>query len=62
MNSSDTCKTDQVPNQPKTPARAFRPPPELWDKVTAHAEENGLTYTEVLIAALEEFFGKEERD
>lgn len=56
-----TCEDSAVaPNQPKTPARAFRPPAELWEKVVAHATATGVTYTDVLIAALEAYFADQE--
>ncbi len=59
MNQPDTatCEDSGVaPNQPKTPARAFRPPPDVWDKVVARAAAMGVTYTDVLIEALEAYF------
>lgn len=63
MNPSDTCEDSPVsPNQPKTPARAFKPPPELWDKVVAEARAAGTTYTAVMIAALEAYFADREED
>jgi hypothetical protein len=38
-----------------TPARSFRPPPELWERVKATAAANGETVTDVLVRALEAY-------
>jgi hypothetical protein len=58
-----TCEDSAVaPNQPKTPARAFKPQPELWEKVMADAAETDRTYTAVIIEALEEYFARKEED
>ena len=38
-----------------TPARSFRPPPELWEKARATAAENGETITDVLVRALRDY-------
>jgi hypothetical protein len=41
-----------VPNQPATPAKTFRPHPELWAFVERIARDDGVTYTDVLNEAL----------
>lgn len=41
-----------MPNQPATPNRNFRPPPELWAEVLRIAEDQGVTATEIVIRAL----------
>jgi hypothetical protein len=45
-----------VANQPKTPARTFRIPEPLWERVAAEAERDQVTATAVLVRALEEHF------
>lgn len=40
-------------NQPKTPARTFRIPDPLWEKVKQEADTKGTTSTAVVVAALE---------
>jgi predicted transcriptional regulator len=44
-----------VPNQPKTPARAFRLDDGLWEQVNEIAKEQGRTATAVVIDALKRY-------
>ena len=44
-----------VPNQPKTPARAFRLDDKLWEQVSDIAKEQGRTATAVVIDALKRY-------
>ncbi|MET4780798.1 hypothetical protein [Glaciihabitans sp. UYNi722] len=46
-----------MPNQPKTPAAAYRIPLELRDLLKARAEADGVTQTEVVKAALALYLG-----
>ena len=43
----------RMPNQPKTPLRAFRIPQDLYDKAQAVAAETGVTVSDVGRDALE---------
>ena len=44
-----------VPNQPKTPARAFRLDEKLWEQVSEIATEQGRTATAVVVDALKRY-------
>jgi hypothetical protein len=44
-----------------TPARSFRPPPELWERVKIKAAVNKETVTDVLIRALEDYVKGQKR-
>lgn len=44
-----------MPNQPKTPLRAFRAPDELWQAAKAVADERNETLSDVLRRALEQY-------
>ncbi len=44
-----------MPNQPKTPAAAFRIPEDLRARLKERAAEESTTETAVVIAALEEY-------
>jgi len=44
-----------MPNQPKTPAAAYRIPVELRELLRARAKEDGVTETAVVVAALEAY-------
>lgn len=39
----------------KTPTRTFRCPDDLWQAAKDKAQEKGITVTDVLIGALQEF-------
>lgn len=39
----------------RTPARSYKPPPELYERVKRKAAANGETVTEILIRALEAY-------
>lgn len=41
-----------MPNAPKTPTRTFRCPDWLWNDAKKKAAAQGLTVTEILLAAL----------
>ncbi|QNI09771.1 CopG family transcriptional regulator (plasmid) [Mycobacterium kubicae] len=41
-----------VPNQPKTPIRAFRIPDELYEQAQAKARQSGVNLSDVVRAAL----------
>lgn len=49
------CKHYGVPNQPKTPLRAFRIPDEIYDLLKAKAADEGRTVTDVVREALREY-------
>ena len=40
------------PNQPATQVRGFRLPEDLWREIVRVAQDNGETYTELVIRAL----------
>lgn len=44
-----------MPNQPKTPAASFRLGEDLIGRTKARAERDGVTATEVVRAALEQY-------
>lgn len=44
-----------MPNQPKTPAATFRIPVELRTLAKARAERDGVTESDVVRAALEQY-------
>lgn len=44
-----------VPNQPKTPARAFRLDEKLWEQINEIATEQGRTATAVVVDALKRY-------
>lgn len=44
-----------VPNKPKTPMHSFRAPEDLWERAKVKAAEKGVTITDVLVKALEDF-------
>jgi len=44
-----------MPNQPKTPLRAYRIPEELRARMKARAERDAVTESDVVRAALEEY-------
>ncbi|MFB2583033.1 ribbon-helix-helix protein, CopG family [Herbiconiux sp. P15] len=44
-----------MPNQPKTPLRAFRIPDEIYDVLKAKAADEGRTVTDVVREALREY-------
>ena len=46
------CKHCVVPNQPKTPLRAFRIPDEIYNVLKAKAADEGRTVTDVVREAL----------
>jgi predicted DNA-binding protein len=49
------CKHCGVPNQPKTPLRAFRIPDEIYDVLKAKAADEGRTVTDVVREAFREY-------
>jgi predicted DNA-binding protein len=49
------CKHCDVPNQPKTPLRAFRIPDEIYDVLKAKAGDEGRSVTDVVREALREY-------
>lgn len=49
-----------MPNAPKTPTRTFRCPDALWAAAKERAARDGLTVTDVLIAALSQYVDSDE--
>jgi predicted DNA-binding protein len=47
-----------VPNQPKTPAATYRIPTELRERIRERARLDGVTETDVVRAALEEYLNR----
>jgi non-ribosomal peptide synthetase component F len=41
-----------MPNAPKTPTRTFRCPDNIWQAAKEKAAQDGLTLTDILLAAL----------
>ena len=44
-----------MPNQPKTPTRAFRVPDEIWNDVVKLAVRRGVPVTEIVRLALQKY-------
>jgi hypothetical protein len=48
-----------VPNAPKTPTRTVRVAERLWGPAKEKAHSKGMTVTEIIVKALEDFLAEE---
>jgi predicted DNA-binding protein len=56
------CNHCDVPNQPKTPLRAFRISDEIYDVLKGKAADEGRTVTDVVREALREYIKHHDLD
>lgn len=55
-------RINRVADDPRTPIRTLRVPPELWDRAMRIAEKRGESLSQIMRAALERYVRRHEHE